>query len=149
MLDHNWLKQTKMTKILVVRLVFNTSRNILIVAFHFSSFRGCLVGQSYRPILCSFQLTAVSLLTIRNFLLRNLCLFVLYVCSLVIIWSWHLIKKLKTHRVHCWVILARGDFQENESRWSSGDQNPKVVGLEFESYAGQSFSALVWAHFSF
>ena len=29
------------------------------------------MGQSHGPILCSFQLTAVSILTVRNFLLRE------------------------------------------------------------------------------
>ena len=32
------------------------------------------MGQSYRPILCSFQLTAVSILTMRYFPLRNVYL---------------------------------------------------------------------------
>ena len=65
--DLNWLKQASMTKILILRLVFNTSRNLCVFEFHLSSFRGCLVGRSYRPILCSFQLTIVSILKIKIF----------------------------------------------------------------------------------
>ena len=92
----------EMTKILVLRLVsVNTSRNLCVVEFHFCSFRGCLVGQSYRPILCSFQFTAVSILTTKSFRLRNVRLFFFYVCSLAITWCWQLIKEWKIPRVHC------------------------------------------------
>ena len=57
---------------------WSLTRRVIFVSLnsvHFSSFRGCLVGRSYRPILCSFQLTIVSILKIKNFLLRNVYLF--------------------------------------------------------------------------